>query len=352
MFIVGMSGGVDSSVAALLLKNSGRSVHGVFMHNWEDDSRECTAVKDRADALRVCAAIGIPFSSLNFAAEYKRDVFAHFISGYKNGWTPNPDILCNREIKFKVFLDKAMQMGATGLATGHYARKVKNGNIYSLYRAVDKSKDQSYFLHAINQSALARAEFPLGDLPKKMVRTIAEENNLVTANKRDSTGVCFIGERDFKEFLGNYIPAKKGNIVTADGVVIGEHNGVWYYTVGQRVSIGGVKGYNGEPWFIAEKNVETNNLIVVQGHEHPLLFKNCFDMNEMSWIEKLPPSTVFNCEVQIRHLGEAYPCTVYVKHDGTAHVRLDCNVRAVAAGQYGVLYVGDRCLGGGVIIKS
>lgn len=349
MFIVGMSGGVDSSVSAHLLSQSHPSlVRGVFMHNWEDGV-DCRVDDDRADALRICSSLSIPFITRNFSAQYKQSVFNEFLDGYAKGITPNPDILCNREVKFKVFLDDALEMGASFLATGHYAQKAFKNGQYVLLRGVDPTKDQSYFLHAITQDALAKTLFPIGHLNKDEVRDIARKNNLITAQKKDSTGICFIGERDFKDFLSTYLPAGVGVIKTVDGIEIGKHQGALYYTIGQRAPVGGVKGFSSSPWFVLEKNVHDNTLIVGQGRDHPSLFSSCLTVRDISWIAKHPPASTFVSEVQIRHLGQAIDGDVKINDDGTALVNLHSPHFAPAKGQYAVFYQGEVCLGGGMI---
>jgi tRNA-specific 2-thiouridylase len=352
MIAVGVSGGVDSSVAALLLKRAGHDVRGIFMHNWETNDPACRAEADRLDALRVCAALDIPFSTLNFADTYKREVFARFLEDYARGITPNPDVLCNREVKFKVFLDAALAAGAQYVATGHYARKARVGDRWALLRAVDPSKDQSYFLQAITQSALAHAMFPLGALPKVQVRHLAAEAGLVTAKKKDSTGICFIGEQDFKTFLSRYLPAQPGQIVDESGRVLGQHPGALYYTAGQRAPLGGVKGAADQPWFVLAKDVANNRLVVGQGADHPRLMASGLATAPASWIAGDPPSDQFDAQVQIRHLGQAHPARVEVRSDGTLSVRFQDPVRAVAAGQAAAIYQGDVCLGGAEIAQA
>lgn len=354
MWVVGVSGGVDSSVAALLMQRADPSMKlcGVFMKNWEGDGPECRAEDDRMDALKVCAKLDIPFKSMNFSDVYYKEVFETFLEDYARGVTPNPDILCNREVKFKSFLDAAIDMGAEGIATGHYARRTDRGSEALLLRGVDRSKDQSYFLHAISQGALKRAQFPVGELPKVEVRRIAEDAGLITANKKDSTGICFIGERNFKEFLSTYLPSKKGEIVTVDGKVVGEHDGSMFVTIGQRLNVGGVKGFPGLPWFVLSKDVVTNRVVAVQGRENPLLMANSFELEEVSWISGSAPGAVFYGEIQIRHLGEAYPARFEVLDSGRVSVLLNKPIYSVAPGQAGVIYQGDVCLGGSPIVNG
>lgn len=345
MIIVGMSGGVDSSVSAYLLKQQGHEIRGVFMKNWEEEGEVCRAEEDRKDALKVCASLGIPFSSRNFSKIYKEQVFEEFLQGYAKGWTPNPDILCNREVKFKVFLEDAMSQGAESIATGHYVRREKIKGRWSLLRGKDLKKDQSYFLHAITQEALARSVFPIGHLDKEEVRTYARGAGLITARKKDSTGICFIGEQDFKNFLKRFLPAQPGEIVNEKGQVIGSHQGALYYTVGQRAPVGGVKGGSAEPWFVVEKDVLSNQLKVVQG-DHEALWALEVVTASMSWIGGAPVGQVFEGEAQIRHLGRPEPAKFKVLSGGELLTTFKNPVRAVAPGQALVVYQGDQCLGG------
>jgi tRNA-specific 2-thiouridylase len=353
--IVGMSGGVDSSVSALLLLQQGYEVEGLFMKNWdEDDGTEyCTAKRDLADAEKVCGTLGIKLHTANFAAEYWDNVFEYFLAEYKAGRTPNPDILCNREIKFKVFLEYAHMLGANKIATGHYARTVEqNGRVY-LAKGLDANKDQSYFLHAVGEAEFTRTLFPIGALEKPRVRDLAERHNLVTHNKKDSTGICFIGERRFKDFLQQYLPAQPGLIKTAEGLTLGEHHGLMYHTIGQRqgLGIGGVAGQKEEPWYVAEKNLHTNELIVVQGANHPLLFKQCLTATAPHWINGAPPSGMFDCHAKVRYRQADQACRVEVD-DGQLHIAFDTPQRAITPGQSVVLYQGDICLGGAVIERA
>jgi tRNA-uridine 2-sulfurtransferase len=351
--IVGMSGGVDSSVSALLLKQQGYQVEGLFMKNWdEDDGTEyCTAKADLADAQMVCERIGIKLHTANFAAEYWDNVFEHFLEEYKAGRTPNPDILCNREIKFKVFMEYARMLGGELIATGHYVRRAdRDGRTY-LLKGLDPNKDQSYFLHAVGENEFSHSLFPVGELEKPEVRRIAEEHGLVTHNKKDSTGICFIGERRFKDFLQQYLPAQPGEIQTPDGRTIGEHTGLMYHTIGQRqgLGIGGVKGANEEPWFVAKKDLTRNVLVVVQGTDHLLLFTNYLLARQTHWINGIPPSHEMRCTAKTRYRQPDQACTVKILVDGTLDVAFDQPQRAVTPGQSVVFYQRDICLGGAVI---
>ncbi len=358
--MVGMSGGVDSSVTALLLQQQGYHVEGLFMKNWdEDDGTDyCTAKDDLKDAQRVCDTLGIKLHTANFAAEYWDNVFEYFLAEYKAGRTPNPDILCNREIKFKVFLDYAQLLGADLIATGHYVRrsnKPGDNNATHLLKGCDNNKDQSYFLHAVGAEQLAKTLFPVGELDKPVVRELAEKHQLITHNKKDSTGICFIGERRFKDFLEQYLPAQGGDIVTDKGQVIGKHSGLMYHTMGQRqgLGIGGVKNAPDAPWYVVDKNLDTNQLIVVQGDEHPLLYHQQLTATQMHWInteeESSSKQTTFNCHAKIRYRQPDQACQVSVKENGIIDVVFEQPQRAVTPGQSIVLYDGERCLGGAVI---
>jgi len=351
--IVGMSGGVDSSVSALLLQQQGYAVEGLFMKNWdEDDGTDyCTAKADLADAERVCEKLGIKLHTANFAAEYWDNVFEHFLAEYKAGRTPNPDILCNREIKFKVFLEYARMLGGELIATGHYVRRAdRDGHTY-LLKGLDPNKDQSYFLHAVGEAEFNRSLFPVGELEKPEVRRIAEQHGLVTHNKKDSTGICFIGERRFKDFLQQYLPAQPGLIETSEGTVIGEHSGLMYHTIGQRqgLGIGGVKGANEAPWFVVRKDLTRNILVVAQGTDHPLLFNNRLIAQQTHWINGVPPAYQFQCTAKVRYRQADQVCTVDVAGDGKLTVVFNEPQRAVTPGQSVVFYQGDVCLGGAVI---
>ncbi len=353
--IVGMSGGVDSSVSALLLLQQGYQVEGLFMKNWdEDDGTEyCTAKEDLADAQAVCERLGIPLHTANFAAEYWDNVFEHFLQEYQAGRTPNPDILCNREIKFKVFLEYAEALGADFIATGHYVRRADAENRTYLKKGVDGNKDQSYFLHAVGELEFAKSLFPVGELEKPQVRQLAEQHNLITHNKKDSTGICFIGERRFKDFLEQYLPAQPGPMKTMDGRVIGEHHGLMYYTLGQRqgLGIGGVKGCPEEPWFVVAKDLENNTLHVAQGTDHDALYTDALLASQIHWINEAP-SLPLRCTAKTRYRQPDQACEVTRTSDGALKVIFDKPQRAVTPGQYVVFYSDDTCLGGAVIDTS
>ena len=353
--VVGVSGGVDSSVAALLLRDQGFEVTGLFMQNWADDgSGDCRAEDDRRDAVAVCGKLGLPIRFRDFSREYWDGVFQHFLSEYAAGRTPNPDVLCNREIKFKHFLDAAHELGAEAIATGHYARVDCVDGRYRLLRAKDRGKDQSYFLHQLGQAQLAATRFPLGELQKDEVRRIAAEHGLATAAKKDSTGICFIGERDFREFLSRYLPAKPGEIRTPDGQRVGEHPGVFYFTLGQRegLNIGGVRGRPQAPWFVVGKDIERNVLFVDQGHDSQWLQSTILRSEPAHWIAGRAPAEHFRCTAQTRYRQPDEGCEVDVLDDGSLSVRFDRPQRAVTPGQSLVLYDGDACLGGAVILST
>lgn len=355
--VVGMSGGVDSSVTALLLKQQGYDVIGIFMKNWDDTDEfgNCTAESDAEDVRRVCEQIDIPYYTVNFEREYYDKVFAYFLEEYKRGRTPNPDVMCNREIKFGEFLNKALDLGADYVATGHYARVIVEDGTYKLLRGVDSNKDQTYFLNALNQAQLSKAMFPIGHLPKPEVRRIAEEAGLYTAKKKDSTGVCFIGERNFREFLSQYLPAKSGDMVDiVTGEVKGRHDGLMYYTLGQRQGLGIGGSGNGEPWFVAEKDLDLNILYVVQGDTHPSLYSTGLVASEINWIagaDKLPAET-FKCTAKFRYRQPDQGVTVSRREDGTLYVQFDQPQKAITPGQAVVFYDGEICLGGGIIEKA
>ncbi|EHJ93138.1 tRNA-specific 2-thiouridylase mnmA [Vreelandella boliviensis LC1] len=351
--IVGMSGGVDSSVSALLLMQQGYEVEGLFMKNWdEDDGTEyCTAKEDLADAEAVCAKLGIKLHTANFAAEYWDNVFEHFLAEYKAGRTPNPDILCNREIKFKVFLEYAEMLGADKIATGHYVRQGMRNGRPRLLKGLDGNKDQSYFLHAVPEAAIARTLFPVGELEKPAVRALAEQHELITAKKKDSTGICFIGERRFRDFLQQYLPAQPGTIETPDGDVIGEHMGLMYYTLGQRqgLGIGGLANYSEEPWYVAAKDLDRNVLVAVQGKHDQLLYSDTLTTEAMDWVAGEPPVQQGRFTAKTRYRQSDCDCEMRALPDGGVEVTFDDPQWAVTPGQSLVLYDGDICLGGGVI---
>jgi tRNA-specific 2-thiouridylase len=350
-----MSGGVDSSVSALLLKQQGFDVEGLFMKNWVDyaDESECTVEDDRKDAQSVADKVGIVFHEANFAMEYWDYVFKHFLDEYKAGRTPNPDILCNREIKFKAFLDHAMELGGYLIATGHYARVREHEGKFQLLKGLDNSKDQSYFLYTLGQAQLSRTLFPLGELPKTEVRQIAEKAGFINHDKKDSTGICFIGERRFREFLGRYIPAQPGEMRTPEGEKIGEHSGLMYYTLGQRqgLGIGGRKNSSGEPWFVAGKDMEKRILYVVQG-EHEWLYSTKLTAEQLSWVAGEAPELPFRASAKTRYRQPDQPCLITQDEQGNIQVEFDSPQRAVTPGQSVVFYQDDVCLGGGIIIDT
>jgi len=355
--VVGMSGGVDSSVAAWLLKQQGYEVIGLFMKNWEDDDNDeyCSTRQDLIDASSVADVIGVELEAVNFATEYKDRVFAEFLREYGAGRTPNPDVLCNAEIKFKAFLDHAMRLGADAIATGHYARSREVDGRFELHKARDLSKDQSYFLHRLNQAQLSRTLFPLGELPKTEVRALAARIGLHNAAKKDSTGICFIGERPFREFLNRYLPSTPGPIKTPEGRIVGSHVGLAFYTLGQRkgIGIGGVKGLQSDegtsaPWFAAKKDMEHNTLYVVQGHEHPWLLSSGLNAGAASWVAGEAPA-LGSCTAKTRYRQEDARCTLAAAGDGRFTLDFAQAQWAVTPGQSAVLYDNTLCLGGGII---
>lgn len=354
--IVGMSGGVDSSVSALLLKQQGYRVRGVFMKNWEGDDTEdyCAAETDLRDARAVCDTIGIDLQGVNFADQYWERVFQYFLSEYSVGRTPNPDVLCNKEIKFRAFLDYAIAQGADYIATGHYAQVGKDQDQYYLLRGADTDKDQSYFLYTLKQSQLAHSIFPVGGLPKPQVRALAEQHQLITYNKKDSTGICFIGERDFKAFLQRYLPAQPGRICTTDGNIIGEHDGLMYYTRGQRqgLHIGGLAGYSDAPWYAADKLLHDNRLVAVQGHEHPLLYSQWLEAEQLEWVADVAPSLPLHCTAKTRYRQRDEACAVESLTTERVRVSFASPQWAVTPGQSVVFYQNEICLGGGIICRA
>ena len=347
--VVGMSGGVDSSVAAYLMKQQGHEVLGVFMNNWEekDDRGVCTSQKDWDDVRRVCDVIDIPYYSVNFAREYKERVFAHFLEEYQKCRIPNPDVLCNREIKFNVFLNFAETLGAEKLVTGHFANLGRQGDKVTLLRAKDENKDQTYFLYMLGQRALSRACFPVGGLLKSEVREIARQQGLPTSEKKDSTGVCFIGERDFRAFLKTYLPAQGGDMVDESGKVVGHHEGLMYYTLGQRRGLGIGGGGNGQRWFVIEKDVKHNRLIVSQG-EDDRLYTPRAEASEATWISGEAPGGEVECMVRLRHRQPLQKCRIQISGE-KVHMEFDRPQRAVTPGQSAVFYQGDVCLGGAIV---
>ncbi len=351
---MGLSGGVDSSVSAYLLKEQGFPLIGIFMKNWEeDDTGEfCSAAQDRADAEAICAKLDIPFHAVNFASEYWDFVFEYFLAEYQAGRTPNPDILCNKEIKFKAFLKYAQSLGADKIATGHYAGCVEKDSQFHLMKAADHNKDQTYFLYTLQQDQLSQAIFPLAELQKSEVRAIAAKQGFENATKKDSTGICFIGERKFKDFLQRYLPAQPGKIVNEAGQLLGEHTGLMYYTIGQRqgIGIGGQKNGTEQAWYVAAKNLATNELIVVQGQDHPLLFRSTLQASQLHWTGGHPPAAEFSCTAKIRYRQHEQACQVTFTAEDQISVQFESPQRAVTPGQSIVLYQNQECLGGGVIL--
>lgn len=351
--IVGLSGGVDSSVSAYLLKEAGHHVEAVFMKNWSDDERDvfnCPAAQDLADARAVCERLGIDLQTVSFKAEYWDKVFTHFLKEYSAGRTPNPDILCNKEIKFRAFLDYAKQQGADFIATGHYVRTLQNEEGTHLLKGSDPLKDQSYFLYALNEEQISQSLFPVGDLPKQTVRAIAKELGFINHAKKDSTGICFIGERKFKAFLNQYLPANPGAIETLEGEVIGQHDGLMFYTIGQRqgLCIGGKKGKAESPWYVARKDLKRNVLIAVQNDQHPALYKQTLQANDLHWFKK-PGTPTFNATAKTRYRQRDQACEIEIVDDNRCHVTFLKPQRAITPGQSVVFYEGDICLGGGII---
>lgn len=347
--VVGMSGGVDSSVAALLLKEQGYNVIGIFMKNWGDTDEfgVCTATEDYEDVIRVCNQLDIPYYAVNFEKQYWDKVFTYFLDEYKAGKTPNPDVICNKEIKFKAFLNHALSLGADFVATGHYARVVRENGKVQMLRGKDENKDQSYFLNQLTEEQLSKVLFPIGDMEKPKVRELAATANLSTASKKDSTGICFIGERNFKEFLSGYLPAKKGNMETFEGKVVGHHDGLMYYTIGQRHGLG--IGGEGEPWFVIGKNLEKNVLYVGQGFHHEMLYSDSIISDNVSWIRKGTIPNTFECTAKFRYRQSDNKVTVERLDDSKVKVIFHEPIRAITPGQAVVFYRGEECLGGGTI---
>jgi tRNA-specific 2-thiouridylase len=348
--VVGISGGVDSAVAALLLREQGHDVTGVFMKNWEEDDTEeyCSAAEDLKVAQAVCATIGIELKTVNFASEYWDRVFQYFLAEYQAGRTPNPDVLCNKEIKFKAFLEYALSLGAEKIATGHYARTAIREGSHRLLKAVDDNKDQTYFLHLLGQRELAHSVFPVGDFPKHDVRVLAQKHGLPNFDRKDSTGICFIGERRFKDFLSRFLPAQPGDIKTPEGISVGRHTGVMYHTIGQRQGLG--IGGPGEAWYVVGKDTVRNVLYVAQGESHPALFCDALDAERVHWISQ-KPNDAETLTAKIRYRQTEQTCSV---NPGGAVLRatFDAPQRAVTPGQSIVFYRGNECLGGGVITRA
>lgn len=351
--IVGLSGGVDSSLSAWLLKQQGYEVEGFFMKNWEDDSPECPATQDLLDVMKICDHLDIDLHADNFSAEYAQRVFKQFVADYEQGRTPNPDILCNREIKFDVLLKKTQALGADFFATGHYAKLVR-GEHLELHRAADDNKDQTYFLYALSAAQLDTTIFPLADWQKNEVRKKARQLQLVTHNKKDSTGICFIGNKRFQEFLQHYTPTQKGEMIDPEGHILGSHLGVAFYTIGQRkgLGIGGQKNRSGEPWYVCEKNAQNNQLVVAQGEDHPLLNHRHLKANELNWIGDLPNETSHNLTARVRHRQalQRIEDIKFSTNKETLTITFTEPQFAIAPGQSVVLYQGRRCLGGGIIL--
>jgi tRNA-specific 2-thiouridylase len=351
--VVGMSGGVDSAVAALLLKRAGHEVHGLYMSNWDDDDSYCTGAQDFQDARASAAELGIPLHRVSFAAEYRARVFDYFLTEYRAGRTPNPDVLCNREIKFGICLEYAARLGAQRFATGHYARLEQTPSGPVLLKARDPDKDQSYFLHAVAREHFARVMFPLGELTKPEVRALAREAGLPVFDKPDSTGICFIGERPFRDFLARYIAASPGDIVTESGTVVGRHRGLAFYTLGQRggLEIGGRAGQREDAWYVAAKNLPSNELLAVQGHDHPLLVSRALATGPCNWLVR-PAPVEFDSQIKVRYRQADQACHARLRATGALEVCFTEPQRAVTPGQFAVFYDGDRCLGGGVIEQT
>ncbi len=351
--IVGMSGGVDSSVAAWLLCEQGYEVSGLFMKNWEQDDKDgyCASASDLADAERVCEQLQIPLRTINFAEEYWQRVFSHFLNEYTKGRTPNPDVLCNKEIKFNAFLNHALSLDADFIATGHYAKVKLNQGIATLYKAKDREKDQTYFLHAVEPKAFAKTIFPIGDYLKTEVRAKAREIGLITHDKKDSTGICFIGEKRFKSFLNEYLLQKPGDIQNTSGQIVGKHDGLMFYTVGQRqgLGIGGLQQGSEEPWYVVDKDMASNTLIVAQGIHHPMLYAQGLVCGPIHWLTNTQMSLPLTSHAKIRYRQAEQPCVVSPLDGKEHYVMFGAPQRAVTPGQYIVFYDKNQCLGGAVI---
>jgi len=352
--MLGLSGGVDSSVSALVLQQQGHDVSALFMKNWEEDDNNgyCSASVDLDDAQKVADRLGISLLTRNFSGEYWDKVFEYFLTEYKQGRTPNPDVICNKEIKFKTFLEHALKLGAESIATGHYARKTFRDGYYRLLKGADPNKDQSYFLYTLNQYQLSKVLFPLGDLDKQQVRQMAHQAGLHNFSKKDSTGICFIGERNFKEFLQKYLPAQPGSICDLDGKIVGRHDGLMYYTMGQRqgLGIGGRQDSNGLPWFVVDKDLDNNRLIVTQGHDHPALMSSSLIAKDLHWVCP-PPEAPFECRAKTRYRQEDQECQIVRLDQSECEVVFLHSQRAITPGQSVVFYSGEECLGGGIIDK-
>ncbi len=350
--MMALSGGVDSAVSLLLLKRQGYDVEALFMKNWEEDDEDgyCAAADDLADAERVCEQLAVPLHTVNFSHEYWENVFTRFLNEYESGRTPNPDVLCNREVKFQAFVEHAMDLGADCIATGHYARIDTNGDQRRLLAGIDADKDQSYFLYMLTQEQLRPALFPIGDRRKRDVRRMAREAGLTTHDKKDSTGICFIGERPFQEFLARFLTPRPGDIESVDGIRVGTHDGLMYYTIGQRqgLGIGGRTGGSGEPWYVVDKDLARYTLIVAQGHEHPALYSRTLLASELHWIRGRAPALPLRCEAKVRYRQPRQACELLAQDDGCL-VRFDAPQWAAAPGQSVVFYAGDECLGGAII---
>jgi len=350
--VIGLSGGVDSSVAALLLQEQGYDVECIFMKNWEDDDGKiCSSAEDYNDALQVCEILGLPLHSVNFSHEYWDKVFAYFIAEYKAGRTPNPDVLCNREIKFKAFLDYALQLGVSKIATGHYANVEETPSGFQLLKGTDRNKDQSYFLYMLSNTPLSKSIFPIGKIQKQEVRQLANKAGLPTAEKKDSTGICFVGERNFRQFLERYLPKQPGDIISNEGEKVGTHDGLMYYTIGQRkgLGIGGGHSKSNSPWYVIEKIMDKNILRVCQGNNHPLLYSNIIPASQLHWISGAAPDEGKQLAAKIRYRQKDKTCKIERVNDNSAVIYFDEPVFAAAPGQSVVLYDGEVCLGGGII---